>query len=312
MPRNEWRAVLARLESRVRTLKPAAANLVAQRKPLEILQRLRLPLPLPVVDVTNPADAEWARLARLPGLWYVRRRNLAYRDDLAGTPVPVSGLNETVIEQALRKRLDALGLAPAFNKVLASTTTQAAPRVINLLAAPRIAESPALTAATLGALTAKSSGAASLDHATVLAVTAEMTAPGVGDGLTRLERSSARGVNKVALVDIASSDAWRELDSSATAASAPQVPQLLTRLTSTRPIKPAAREDAGPESRRRRVGEGPFQRRGVRRGRPQACRESTGAQEEGGQGCARQEDPQVSAGRTTSAPTRIDSHWGMP
>ena len=240
VPRNEWRAVLARLEPRVRTLKPAAANLVAQRKPLEILQRLRLPLPLPALDVANPADAEWARLARLPSLWYVRRRNLAYRDDLAGTPVAVSGPDEIVIERALRRRLDGLGLGSALDKVLASTTLQAAPRIINLLAAPRIAESPALTAATLGALAAKSSGeAASLDHATVLGVAADMTAPGVGDGLTRLERSSVGGVDKTALIEIASSDAWRELDASASVASEAQVPQLVTRLTGL-PIKQGA------------------------------------------------------------------------
>jgi hypothetical protein len=237
VPRNEWRAVLARLEPRVRALRPAAANLVAQRKPLEILQRLRLPLPLPVLDVTNPADAEWARLARLPSLWYVRRRNLAYRDDLAGAPVAVSGRNEVVIEQALRRRLDGLGLAPTLDKVLASTTPQAAPRVINLLAAPRIAESPALTAATLGALTAKSGGASSLDHATVLAVAAEMTAPGAGDGLTRLERSSATGVDKAALLEIASSDDWRVLDAKASAVPAPQRPQIATRPTLVQPVK---------------------------------------------------------------------------
>jgi hypothetical protein len=231
VPRNEWRAVLARLEPRVRPLKPAAANLVAQRKPLEILQRLRLPLTLSVSVATNAADAEWARLARLPGLWYVRRRNLAYRDDLAGTPVPVSGPNEIVIERALRARLDDLGLAPALDKVLASTTLQAAPRVINLLSAPRIAESPALTAATLGALAGTTSGAAaSLDNAKVLGVAAEMTAPGVGDGLARIERSGTGGISTAALVDLAKSAAWRNLDAKASVASEAQLPQLATRL----------------------------------------------------------------------------------
>lgn len=88
VPRAEWRAVIARLESRVRTLRPAAPNQVALRKPLEILTRLRLPLPLPA---PAPSDAEWTRLANLPRLWYVRRRNLAYRDDLAGTPLAVIG-----------------------------------------------------------------------------------------------------------------------------------------------------------------------------------------------------------------------------
>jgi len=86
VPRAEWRAVTARLQSRLRTLLPAAPNLIAQRKPLEILARLRLPLPVPA---PSPSDTEWARLAGLPGLWYVRRRNLAYRDDLAGTPQAV-------------------------------------------------------------------------------------------------------------------------------------------------------------------------------------------------------------------------------
>jgi len=85
--RADWRTVTGKLESRVRTLRPAAPNLVAQRRPLEILTRLRLPLPIPV---PAPADAEWARLATLPRLWYVRRRNLAYRDDLAGTPLAVA------------------------------------------------------------------------------------------------------------------------------------------------------------------------------------------------------------------------------
>ena len=111
--------------------------------------------------------------------------------------------------------------------------------IINLLAAPRIAESPALTAATLGALTAKSSGAASLDHATVLAVAAEMTAPGVGDGLTRLERSSAGGVDKTALLEIASSDDWRVLDAKAAVATRPQAPQIATRPTLVQPVKVA-------------------------------------------------------------------------
>ena len=90
VPRGDFRGVLAKLEARTRVLKPAAPNLVAQRKPLEILQRLRLPLPVSTPAVVNPADAEWARLANLPNLWYVRRRNLAYREDLAGTAVAVT------------------------------------------------------------------------------------------------------------------------------------------------------------------------------------------------------------------------------
>ncbi|WP_139559732.1 hypothetical protein [Methylotetracoccus oryzae] len=98
IPRSEWHAVISRLGGAPRAdsipvvrraLTPAAANLVATRKPLEILQRLRIPRPiLPPLNPSNPVDAEWQRLAGLQ-LWYVRRRNVAYRGDLTGFPSPV-------------------------------------------------------------------------------------------------------------------------------------------------------------------------------------------------------------------------------
>ena len=92
VPRNEWRAVSTRLTTRVRPLRPAALNLVAQRKPLESLLRLRPLVPvIPLPDPADPSDAEWQRLARLPNLWFVRRRQLAYRDDLAGRGAALRG-----------------------------------------------------------------------------------------------------------------------------------------------------------------------------------------------------------------------------
>ncbi len=198
VPRTEWRAVLARLNSTTRVIKPAAPNLIAQRKPLEILQRLRLPrLSEPLPDVTNPSDAEWQRLANLNTLWFVRRRNLAYRDDLAGAPVQVSGRSELLIENDLRTRIGNLGLSAQLDAVLSKATPAATSQVISLLSAPRFTESPALTAAALGTLNAsvasKPAGAtaATLDRASVLDVSAKLNAAGVGDGLMKIEQASA-------------------------------------------------------------------------------------------------------------------------
>lgn len=241
VPRNEWRAVLARLNPVTRPLKPAAANLVAQRKPLEILQRLRLPVAIRPPDVTNPSDAEWARLANLNNLWYVRRRNLAYRDDLAGTPVALAGRDEAVVENGVRERIDTLGLRPALDRVLAGATTQAAARVVNLLASPRIAASKALTAAALGALTTKvGSGeqTTALDHAAVLDVSAALNAPGVGDGIARLEQDAPAAVDKDALVKLASDDAWRDIDRSALKAPKADVATLAERLKAAPAVAP--------------------------------------------------------------------------
>lgn len=242
VPRADFRTVVRRLEprGRVLALKPAAPNRLAQRKPLEILQRLRLPLPLAPTDPANPADAEWARLARLPNLWYVRRRNLAYRDDLAGTPRAIAGTNELAVERAVRGRVDALGLGDALDRVVAASSSKAAAGALQLLATPRIAASPALTAATIGALAAQAGRGVepTIDQAKVLAVASEITTQGVGDGLARLEQASVDGVGKTALIKLASNDGWRKLDAMALAAPVKQVPALAARLAPV-PAKPA-------------------------------------------------------------------------
>lgn len=199
VPRHEWRAVMARLNTTTRIIKPAAPNLIAQRKPLEILQRLRLPrLAQALPDVTNPSDAEWQRLARLGTLWFVRRRNLAYRDDLAGAPVQLTGRNELLLENDLRTRIATLGLSSQFDAVLSRASPAATSQVISLLSAPRFTESPALTAAAIGSLKASAESqpatantAVTLDRATVLDVSAKLNASGVGEGLLRIEQASA-------------------------------------------------------------------------------------------------------------------------
>lgn len=241
VPRAEFRATLAALESRTRALKPAAPNQVAQRKPLEILQRLRIPLPLEKPDVANPSDAMWVKLAKQDNLWYVRRRNLAYRDDLAGTPLAVSGGNDIAIERDVVARVANLGLKANLDKVLAGASTVAAPKVIGLLATPRIAESPSLTAATLGALAEEtrsdaSSAPGSLSQAGVLKVAADMTTQGVGDGLLRIENTAEP--DKAALARLASNDAWRKLDAQAATATHATLDNLAARVA-PRPAAPA-------------------------------------------------------------------------
>lgn len=245
VPRAEFRATLAALESRSRALKPAAPNQVAQRKPLEILQRLRIPLPLEKPDVANPSDAMWVKLARQGNLWYVRRRNLAYRDDLAGTPLAVAGGNDLVLERSVLARVASLGLKDNLDKVLAGASAAAAPKVIGLLATPRIAGSPSLTAAAIGALAEETRGDASsepgsLSQAGVLKVAADLTEGGVGDGLLRIEENAAP--DKASLARLASNDAWRKLDAQAATATPTTLENLAARVAPATPARPAAEE----------------------------------------------------------------------
>ena len=248
--RADFSAELAKLQSRTRALNPAPPNLIALRKPLEILQGLRLPLPLPTVTLANPVDAEWARLAQLTTLWFVRRRNLAYRDDLVGTAAAATGVDDVAIEHTVRERVQTLGLNEPFQRVLASASAKATAGVYGLLAAPRIAASPTLTAATIGALASQVAPGdpRTLAHAGVLAVAAQLNTAGVGDGLARLERHTGGRTAKTALVNLASNDAWRKLDTQARTAGATTLAQLSARLTrvATPKPQPAAEDGVTP------------------------------------------------------------------
>lgn len=236
IPRHEWRAVSTRLTTRTRPLRPAAINLVATRKPLEILQQLRIPRLPPVLEPSDPATAEWARLAALPNIWFVRRRNLAYRDDLAGEAIRVAGRDALDTPATDAARLTALGLEVASKRVLERATPRAALEIQSLLASPRFAGSPSLTAAALGEL----GRAATLDQAAVLRVAADFSATGVGDGLLRLERSQPDTLpSAVALTAIADGGDWRAADAAAARLRTAELARMAGTLLRPHPLNPS-------------------------------------------------------------------------
>ena len=235
VPRHEWRAVVTRLSTvTTRLIKPAAPNLLAQRKPFEVLQQLRVPRPAQgALDPSNASDAEWQRLARLPSLWFVRRRHLAYRDDYTGVWQQVTGIDERATELALRSRLSELGLTKNLDAVLKNATPAAASTIANLLASTKFSESPALTAAAIGSLRSAMSAATSgggvsgLDQASVLKVASQLSAPGIGDGLQKVEQAvGAEKISSETLQTIAASDAWKKVDAVASVATRAEVVEI--------------------------------------------------------------------------------------
>lgn len=232
VPRNQWRAVLARLRTLTRAVQPAASNRIAARKPLEILQRLRLPrIAAVALDPTSPSDAEWQRLARLNTLWFVRRRNLSYRDDAAGTALRLVG-RETLMDPKLLSKLNQLGLRRVFDETIERATPAARGEITQLLAQPRIAESPAFMAATLGEL----SRAKTLDHTAALEASAVLTAPNAGAGLSRLDGAGLTDTPE-ALGKIAANSEWTTLDREARLTPVSRLSALSQRLDSV-PVKP--------------------------------------------------------------------------
>lgn len=252
VPRNEWRAVVGRLTTRVRPLRPAAPNLVAQRKPLEALLRLRPLTPVvPLPDPADPSDAEWQRLVRLPNLWFVRRRHLTVRDDMVGASLRFAAVETGVVTDRVRERLTSLGLATNLDRVLTSATPAAAVEVTRLLDSPRFVDSPALTAAALGELAARSETAGTLDTAAAVAVSSTLTATGAGDGLARLESATVTTpLTAPALERLAAGREWRTVDADLRAARKEEMSVVATRLLGTAvgpaPVQPLRPRTAAP------------------------------------------------------------------
>jgi hypothetical protein len=210
VPRSEWRAVLARIEKVTRRVRPAAPNRVVARQPLEVLMRLRPGRVIaPPLDPGTPSDAEWQRLARLDTLWYVRRRNLAHREDVTGTAQRLAGREARLTDARLRE-FERLGLRDLVDATLERATPGARTEIAHLLASSRVADSPALTAATLGEL----SRAERLDLATVLKTESVVTAPETGRGLVRLDEAGVTG-ERDEIDRIVNDPDWRVLDRAA-------------------------------------------------------------------------------------------------
>ncbi|WP_341679305.1 hypothetical protein [Niveibacterium sp. SC-1] len=229
VPRSQWRNVIARLTTLRRAVRPAAPNLVAARKPLEILQRLRLPRAvIPPLDPTNPSDSQWQSLVRQGNLWFVRRRNIAYREDLSGAAVRLAAPETNV--DTIVERLGRIGLGGRLGNVLDRATPSARIEIANLLASPRFEASPTLTAVALGELARTDT----LDQAAAIKAAAAVTNEKVGGGLSRIDASTNVASTPAALEAIANNADWKRLDSSVSAAPSAGLPDLASSLTGVR------------------------------------------------------------------------------
>jgi len=215
VPAFRIRSLLASLTTITRTLRTAAPGLIAQRKPIEVLRGLTLPrLPILTLPVQNPIDAAWAAElsnAATTGnglLWYIRRRNVDYRSDLAGGVVRVTG-DDVATETRALAAASTLGLATRLDAVRSSATTLGNAEIVSLVSSPKFIDSPLLASAIVrdlevakdtapatsgpgatappsGTLPTGVAGQSILDRTAVLKVAEKFSDPTVGEGLQRL------------------------------------------------------------------------------------------------------------------------------
>ena len=188
-----------------------AIRLGAKRLPLDTLRLLanaRLTItPLPTAAEPDPLDAVWAELlAGRSLLWYTRRRNLALRPEIEGTPVAVVMADDEETPRPRSRAAD--GAAARRDKLLAKAGVYAAAEIVRLLDSPKLAASPLLSEATIALLDRERR----IGSAAVARVAELVAAPGVGEGLARLLQARPDLGSDAATAKLAAHERLFELD----------------------------------------------------------------------------------------------------
>jgi hypothetical protein len=181
-----------------RQLLPAAPGLVAKRKPFEVLQNLKLPRQLqPVANPVSLIDAAWRKvLASTDTLWYVRRRNLHYKED-----VPVASVrgqvNEFLDEIKANESIKDFGLHRTYALLKGSASSSATAEMIKLFSNEQFLNSRLLLEAGMREMEAAKAPAGDapelagkmvLERAGALKVAARFADSKLGEGLIRVEK----------------------------------------------------------------------------------------------------------------------------
>lgn len=227
--RGELRRLQASLTSLTRPLLTAVPGLLAKRRPIETLRGLVLPRPAPPVLATqNVADAAWRQaLAGNDLLWYVRRRNLRYKAELAGTATRLVG-DEAPAERSLTTALRSLGATTQFGRMKKRATSAADAEMVALVSSPKFEGSRTLLLAGLNELESQDK----LDRAAVLKVAERFSDPTLGEGVARLEAANPElKTNNTMVQALAKSGAVPELDRLAARATPAELDALATDLT---------------------------------------------------------------------------------
>jgi hypothetical protein len=228
--RAQFRTLTGSLTAVRRALPSGAPNLVAKRRPLELLRGIRAPwMPLEPLDPAPVEDQPWRdALAQASGkLWYTRRRNLAYSRDFVGDPTERLG-DERGVERTLEEHVQSLGLTSKWKRVRGQATANGTAEMVRMLASQKFERSPALLAAAIHELDTRDP----VERREVLATLERFAEPGFGEGLMRLEQAAEGLRNDVEMVKkLAQSGAVAELDALARMANERELAQLAGEVT---------------------------------------------------------------------------------
>lgn len=189
VPRAQVRALSARLSGAIARLpRPTLSRVAARRLPIDTLRLITAPFIVrprfdPNVLIDNAWRAALDAARNTQGLWFARRRNLAYNEAIAGRTVAVAAPPADDLEGRINDRMRDLGLLTRWREINERADVFARADLARLFAAPAF-ESPVLTNTTVALLEAVE--VPKLTPTEVAEIGAAVGQPGVGEGLARL------------------------------------------------------------------------------------------------------------------------------
>jgi len=167
----------------------------SQFTPKDYLQLFQAKLPDFVPPATSNEDAlkevAWKRLlANQPFVWYVRRRNVSYKDEITGTAVHVM-TNEHADETDMRRYQRGLNLYDEFTHLKVRGSAAADLEMVRLLTIPKFTKSEILMRAALKEFNATDK----LDEHHAATVSVRFADRLIGKGLDRIEDKIFQGTD---------------------------------------------------------------------------------------------------------------------
>ena len=196
VPRHELRVLDAKLESRLRVLPAARPDVIAKRRPITTLTQLSARR---VSALARPAevsaDSVWReQLAGASQLWYVRRRNLHYKVQVASVAVSLVA-DEVQSEAQVEERIRTASLVTRFNSLLNRSTRTG---MTTLVARPVLREGSDLV---LKSAVAELESRESLRRLDVMQVSTRFAGPSFGEGVARLQTRNEAFTGNTRLVN---------------------------------------------------------------------------------------------------------------
>jgi len=185
--RSKLRQLSLSLKDLARDLPAAAPGMVSKRKPIAALKLLsQRRISGTSTKATEPDETAWKQLLQgVEILWYVRRRNLHYKEKVTAQAVSILR-NESLIEANVTNRFKELELTTLVGNIKRRGTTTAEAEIMNLFSSPALLGGSSIA---VKAAVNEINSLETVDRASVLKVTERFNTDVFGTGVSRLEKA---------------------------------------------------------------------------------------------------------------------------